>query len=138
MATAMSTYLADALLNHVFRGIPYTQPTDLFIGAFTTATDDGSGGTEVSGSGYARVQVSANALKFTVPAANGGVREITNVDPITWPTASGSWGTITHIALYDSLSGGNRLYHGALTASQAIASGQALNIPAGSLALNLT
>jgi len=56
---------------------------------------------------------------------------------ITFPTASGSWGTITHFALFDALTTGNMLMSGALTASQAITTNQIARFAIGALDITL-
>ncbi|MGB2469903.1 MAG: phage tail fiber protein, partial [Flavobacteriales bacterium] len=49
--------------------------------------------------------------------------------PQSPPTqATGAWGTITHFGIFDASSSGNLLYHGALTASKTIATGDVLKI----------
>jgi len=42
---------------------------------------------------------------------------------VTFDQATGSWGTITHIGIWDALTTGNLLYHTELTCKQAAATG---------------
>ena len=111
---ALTDYLEIKILDHVFGGTAYTAPSTLYVSLFTSATSDSGSGTEVSGNAYARKPMAFNA------AAAGAT---TNTSSVEFPTATGSWGTITHVALYDAVTGGNMLIHSALTASKAIASG---------------
>lgn len=104
-----------------------TRPTAWYVGLFTAAPSDTGGGTEVSGGSYARQSVA-----FTV---SGNLA--TNSAAIEWPTATADWGTITHIAVFDALSGGNMLVHAALTSSKTISTGDVLRIPAGDLDITL-
>jgi len=60
-----------------------------------------------------------------------------NTSAIEFPTATASWGTVGWVAVWDNLSGGNLLFHGALTASKTIASGDVFRIPAGDLDITL-
>jgi hypothetical protein len=69
--------------------------------------DPFSGGTEVSGGAYARQAVTFSAPDVTHTLKNSAL--------VTFPTATASWGTVTHGALADASSGGNLLYGGALT-----------------------
>jgi hypothetical protein len=110
---SLSNYLETALLNHAFRGTPFTQPVGLYLALFTAAPGDAGGGTEVSGGGYARQSVAGlvSGDTFTLDA---------NID---FPTASGSWGAITHVGIFDTASGGNLLVWGALAVSRAIGIG---------------
>ena len=84
-----------------------TQPTAWYVALFTDDPTDAGTGTEVSGGSYART-----AVTFTVSgdtASNSGAVE--------FPEATGSWGTITHIGIYDASTSGNLIAHAALTAS---------------------
>ena len=104
-----------------------TRPTAWYVGLFTTDPTDAGTGTEVSGGSYART-----AVTFTV---SGDLA--TNSGAVEFPEATGTWGTITHIGVYDASTGGNLVVHGALTASKAIASGDIFRIPAGDLDVTL-
>lgn len=121
---AISDYLEDALLDHVFNATPYTSPVQVFVGLFTTATSDTGGGTEVSGGGYVR-----QAASFG-PASNGQV--VTDAD-ITFPVATGNWGIVTHVGLYDALAAGNLLFHGSLVAARTVNTGDTFKFNAGDL-----
>jgi hypothetical protein len=128
---SFADYLEDEILDHILNDGAYTAPT-IFVGVSTVNPgDDASGLAEPSGNGYARVETAAADWN----AASGGSK--TNANAITFPTASGSWGTLTYVALFDAASSGNLLASGALTASKAIASGQALRFPASSLTVSL-
>lgn len=104
-----------------------TRPTAWFIGLFTAAPGEAGGGTEVSGGSYVR-----QAVTFTV---SGNLA--TNSAAVEWPTATGTWGTITHVAVFDASTSGNMLVYATLTASKTIASGDVLRIPAGDLDVTL-
>jgi hypothetical protein len=133
--SALSDYLENALINHIFRNTDFTRPANIYVALFTAAPSDSGGGTEVSGGSYARQAVVTGASSGWA-AASGGATE--NSATITFPTATASWGTITHVALFDASSGGNMLFHGALAVSKAIGSGDIFRINAGDLDLSLT
>ena len=61
----------------------------------------------------------------------------TNSAAIEWPVATANWGTITHIAVYDALTGGNQIAYAALTISKTISTGDVIRIPAGDLDVTL-
>ena len=98
----MSNFLENALINATLRNTSYTSPTTVYVGLYTTDPGEGNTGTEVSGGSYARVSVS-----FGAPS--NGVS--TNSASVTFPTATGTWGTVTHIGILDALTGGNLLYY---------------------------
>lgn len=131
MMTAFSNFLENKILDHTLRGSAgaYTAPTTIYVGLFTASPTDANSGTEVSGGSYAR-----QAITFGTAAASGS---ISNTATVTFPTATASWGTITHIGLYDAVSAGNLLYWGAVTQSKTIASGDTFSITTGNLTITL-
>jgi len=125
-------YLENKVLDHVTGNSSYSAPTVYVAASTADPTDDGSGAAEPSGNSYARVATSAATWG---DAASGSITTVTDIE---FPEATGSWGTITHIALYDASTNGNMLAHGALAASQAVSSGEVLRITAGNLTLTLS
>lgn len=125
--SAFSNYLETALLNHVFGSVTYTAPADRYLALYTVAPDDTGGGTEVSGTSYARQTVA-----FTISGDTAS-----NTSAIEFPTAGSSWGTIVAVGVFDALTSGNLLAYGNLTASKTIASGDVFRVPAGDLDITL-
>jgi len=128
---SFSDYTENKLLDHIVGKTSFTMPT-AYVGLSTAdPTDDGSGLAEPSGNGYARVTTSGSDWN----AASGG--EIDNANAITFPEATGSWGTITHFALFDAATSGNMLAHGSLETSKAIGDGDTAQFAAGDLDITL-
>jgi hypothetical protein len=125
---SLSNYAENELLDHVLKVGAYTQPTNLYI-ALSTAdpTEDGSGLAEPSGGSYARVLCNG----WDTAAS----RATQNTAAIQFARASGSWGTVTHFAIFDAITGGNMIAHGALSSpsSLAIASGMRPRFAAGAI-----
>jgi len=129
---AKSDYLEGEIIRHIFRTGSYTKPTGIYIALFTAAPSDSGGGTEVAGGSYARVGVGPSDATWSAPS--GGDGQTSNVGVITFPAPTANWGLVTHFAIYDAVSAGNILYHGALTQSKTINNGDAApNFPAGTL-----
>lgn len=127
-------YMGRKVIDKVFGATDFTPPATLYAAASTTTPNaDGTGVTEPVGASYARVAVTNNTTNF--PNAAGSPGSKTNGTAITFPAASGSWGTITHIAFYDASSGGNPVGFGALGTSKAVASADTLNIAIGALTI---
>lgn len=124
----MSNYLENALINATLRNVSYTSPTTTYVALYTSDPTDADTGTEVSGGSYARTAV-------TFGSPSNGVS--TNSASVTFPTATGNWGTITHIGLRDAASSGNLLYHTPLDASKAINTGDVFTISTGNLSVTL-
>jgi hypothetical protein len=120
------------ILDHCFMKGSYTPPTNIFI-ALSTADPTDSGGSiaEPSGGSYARKSTAGADWNA---AASGA---LDNANTITFVEATGSWGTITHFALFDALTSGNMLAHGALSASKPITSGDTAFFEVGDLDVSL-
>ena len=131
---AMSDYLENKLIDYVFRGQSYTPPGNTWIGLLTTATSDANTGqVEVSGGGYARVQVASTLLNWsaTQGSSNTSISVGTsgttyNINSITFPVPTGAnWGVITAFGMYDASAGGNLLFYGNLTTPKTVNNGDA-------------
>lgn len=121
-----SDYAENKVLDLLNGKTAFTLPT-VYVALFTAAPSDAGGGTEVSGGSYAR--------KATVAAdwnaASGG--STSNANAITFATATGAWGTVTHWATFDASSGGNMLRWGALAVSKVPTSGDVTAFAPGTL-----
>lgn len=124
-------YLEDEVLDHIFGKGAYTPPT-IYVGLSTADPEDDAGSlAEPVGNGYARVQTDSDDWD----AASGGA--LANAEDITFPEASGSWGTVSHFGLFDAASAGNMLAHGSLGSSKAIGDGDTPKFAAGDLDVTL-
>ncbi len=128
---SFSDHWENEILDHLFGKGSYTPPT-IYVGLSTADPgDDGTGLSEPSGNGYARVATAAADWS----AASGGALD--NANAIEFAEATGSWGTVTHFALFDAATSGNLLAHGSLTPSKTIASGDTARFQAGDLDVSL-
>lgn len=125
--SAASDYMENAALKWALTTNSVTRPTTWYIALFTTATTDAGGGTEVSGGSYAR-----QSATFTVTNDTAA----TNAN-VLFPTATADWGTVTHVAIYDAVSGGNMLFHGAASSSKLIQTGDAYLINSGNMTVTM-
>lgn len=142
--SAMSNYLENKLIDHIFRAQAFGAPTTLYFALFTAAPTDAGGGTEVSGGSYARAAVTTSLTAFngthgnTTGASSGTGGNTTNAVAITFQTPTANWGTITHWAVFDAATGGNMLFYGALTNSKNVNNGDpAPSFPVGAFSLTL-
>lgn len=94
-------------------------PATYYIALFTAAPTDAGGGTEVAGGAYARVAVTNNSTNW--PNATSAQKK--NGTAITFPTATASWGLVTHWGVYDALTVGNLGHWNALTTPVTVSSG---------------
>ena len=122
--SAMSDYLENEILDHILGTGAYTMPTTVYVGLSTGSFNDDNSGTELTGSNYARESISFGA------AASGTA---SNDAAVEFNAATGSWGTVSHFGIFDALTSGNLLIHGALTASKVIETGDILKIAIGDM-----
>lgn len=124
-----SNYLETAILN-LMRGSAFAAPTALYVGLFLSdPQDSGLAGTEVTYTGYARQPVTFELY---------GTSAIQNAGVITFPEAASTVGSpVTHIAIYDTLTGTasptNMLLYGQLTTNLTIQAGVSPVFRAGSI-----
>ena len=127
----MATNLKNKLLNLTLSGITYAGVDDPYISLWTTDPTDDETGTEVSASGYTRIQAS-------FATASGTSGQVATDADVTFPTSTGSWGTVTHIGLHESATGtGNMIYHSILDVAKTIDAGDIFKISAGDLTVEL-
>jgi hypothetical protein len=129
MAGSKSDYLENEILDHVLGGGDYSRPATVYVALYTVAPTDAGGGTECSGGSYARVAVTNNSTNW--PAASSGAKA--NGTAITFPEATGDWGTVVAFGILDAAESGNLLYWGDLSASKDIDSGDTASFAVGEL-----
>jgi hypothetical protein len=129
--SAATDYTEALALNWLLTTTTVTRPTTWYVGLFTSATSDAGAGTEVSGNGYAR-----QSAAFSV-ATVSGTTKASNTATITFPVATGTWGTITYIAIFNAQSSGQMLFHGPVVTSKLIEVDDSFQITAGNLTVEL-
>jgi hypothetical protein len=137
--SAMTDFLENKLVDHLFRNRSYAAPATIKASLYTAAPGEAGGGTEVTGGSYAPATVSTSDTAFeatqggTPAAASNGTGGATqNGGALTFPTPTGNWGTVTHVTVDDASD--NPLLYGALTNSKNVNNGDpAPSFPAGAL-----
>lgn len=123
-----TNYFENAMLN-LMRGTSITAPASIYLALFVSNPGDtGTEGTEITYSGYAR-----QAITFSAPATSGGGMVMENTALISFPEASTSAGTVTYVAVYDSLTGGNMWLYGQLDTPLTVQTGVSPVFRAGSV-----
>lgn len=123
----MSNYLEHELIEGTLRGNTFSAPANVYL-ALATSGDD-SFFAEVSAGEYGR-----RAVTFFPQQASGLTY---NNAQVTFPEASGSWGTISRVGIYDAASAGNQLYWGPLTSNKVVASGNTFVVNVSGLSVQL-
>ena len=137
MAHGIGQTKRAAILNNLFNAGPLTAESAWYISLHTGDPGaDGQTANEVSGNNYSRVNYGDNWNNAT--GATPSV--VDNANDIVFPTASGSWGTITYAGIWNHASNtaaANFIARVALTPSQAIDNGNVATIPATTLIVSL-
>jgi hypothetical protein len=126
---SFSNFLETEILDHVFAGAAYTAPSTHYLALYTAAPGETGGGTEVSTSGTAYVR---KAVTFSTTG-----NTTSNSAAVEYPTATASFGTVTHVGVFDALTSGNLMAYATLSSSKAIATGDVFRVPTGDLDITL-
>lgn len=138
----MSNYLENKFVDALLRGQSFPAISTIYIGLHTADPTEAGTGTEVStsGTGYARLAVTCNLTNFSgtqgagsVVASSGTSGSTSNNQAFTFASATASWGTVTHIGIWDALTGGNLLVYGPLTVAKPVTQGDPFIYPVGQL-----
>jgi len=125
----VKSHLYSSAVLNVLNGndLPGVMP---FVALFSTAPgDDGSAGTELSGSGYAR-----QAITFGAPGpATGNAEQVANSNNIQFGPAAADWLQAVAFGIFDALTNGNLLYWNALTTPKVVQQGDFGQFAPGSL-----
>lgn len=94
----ISNFLRNALLDASVGGVPFEPSETLEIRLFSTALDRDGVGTELSGDGYAPVEVDNDTTSF--PLAADGAKE--NALQFEFATATADWDPIAAVGIFDA------------------------------------
>lgn len=142
-----TNYTRNKLIDHVHRNVSWTPPTTHYIALVTTTPNAATPGTEVTGSGYVRQAIALSATSMAATNADASVTnpssgttgKTSNNAIVDWGNAGAAWGTLTHYEIWDSLTGGNRLFFGPLVDAtgtptpRAVSSGDPVSFPAAAM-----
>jgi len=118
----MSDYLETMIGNVLFRTQTAWKPAAIWIALYTTLpAEDGTGGVEVTGGNYARVQVTQADANWNAPAGGNGLFD--NVNDIVFPAPNANWGNIVGWGILDNNAAGNLLIKKTLTVPKTVNNG---------------
>jgi hypothetical protein len=128
---SFSNHWENVILDHLFGKGNYAPPA-IYVGLSTSdPTESGIGLNEPGGNGYSRVQTTEADWNVAIDGF------LDNAAAITFDAATGDWGTVTHFALFDTVSAGNMLAYGTLTQAKVIGSGDTVQFASGDLNITL-
>jgi hypothetical protein len=123
---ACSTYLANALLDHVLGVATYTPPATIYLALAEEDFTEAGSGTELSGGSYARVACTWDA------ASSGATANDTLITIAAMPACA-----LSHLSLWDAATAGNMLIYGEFDDVVVLASGEDFAAALGELDIAL-
>ena len=120
MATGISEYYANKMLDHMLGKTSFTMPTVMYMSAYNG--DPLGAGSEIATGAYARVLMTISAATNFI-ASNGA--------DILFAEATGDWGTVSHLAVNPEAAGGTAMFAATLNTAKAIATNDQLKIASG-------
>lgn len=124
--TAASDYYEAKLLRTTFQNEPYSV-AQTYVGLNVADPTDAAAPTELGDSGYARV-----AGVWTVPVPGAGT--VSNSADLEFNAiADAGPFSVTHITIWDALTGGNMLIYAPLTTAKVFSQNDVPRFPIGSL-----
>ena len=143
-AGAFTDYAENKLVDALFRGQALGVPATWYFALYTVCPTDSTAGTEVSGGSYARVAVTASLANFagtqsagSTTASTGTGGTTSNNSTVTFPTATGTWGTINCWGLTDASTAGNIWVYTTVTTPPTITSGATPSFSAGAATIQV-
>jgi hypothetical protein len=128
---AFSNYAEEKFVEHFLRNNAITSPVSTYLSLFESDPGEAADGTETSYTSYARIAAVWTSLDGAGQTKNSG-----SISFAANGNASASV-TITHAAVFDSLTTGNCIIYGPLAASKTLAVGDVLSFAANALVLTL-
>jgi hypothetical protein len=127
--SAASDFTENLALKWLLTTETAARPTAWHLALFTSNPTDAGTGDEVStsGTGYGR-----KAIAFSVTNDTA-----TNSATVTFDAATANWGTIGWVGIYDAATGGNLLFHGAVTTAKTLETGDTFQVSQGNLSITL-
>lgn len=128
-----SNYLESKVLGYWLKNETITQPSQVFLGILSVATDDETL-TEIAGSNYSATDgggaVTAGERPEIVFGAVSNNQIQGPTSDIEYDNTSGSQFTVNGFGIYDAATSGNLLYWGTLTTPKQIENGDSIRFEA--------
>lgn len=129
----MSDYLANRLIDKLWRAQTFTWPSNLYAAYATTTPTNATPGSEPGVGGYARQAIPSTLSGWTptqgglvTSASSGTGGRIGNQAAVVFPQPTALQGVATHGELFDALVAGNLYFWRALAAAKTITGSAAM------------
>jgi len=132
---SLSDYAESALLKHIGTEAAYSPAATLYLCLCTADPTDAATGASMN-----EVANSNSYARTAIAFAAASSRRVTQTGATTFPTASGSWGTVTHWAICttNTYGSGNVLASGSFAVSKSIVNGNTPSVASGEVYVEIT
>jgi hypothetical protein len=131
LAGGMSNYLANKLVDWIFRGQAYSWPVTLHVGYANTAPTNAGGGNEPAGS-YARQPIASSLAAWdntqgdrTTDPSTGTSGHTSNNAAVSFPVPTIDQGAVGWVQVFDAATVGNLMWWRALASPKSFTTGGA-------------
>jgi hypothetical protein len=139
MASGKYEAFSQLLLNYVFNGSAFSQPSNIYIALFSVTPSVSSTGTEATGTSYARITVSVASSNTNWAVISGSTTTVTSQAAFTFAAAGGDWSSASNqVAAGICKSSAGALstdlwYWGALTEAKPVLNGDTASFASGAV-----
>lgn len=139
---AFTDFAEAALSEHILSGVALSMPSTWWVAFHVADPTDAGTANEASTSvweNYARQPIArtTGAWSTAAPEGGGGHRK-NNAAELNWGNSQlTSQIQLTHVSLWDSSSGGNAWFQGALTTEKIVQNGDPVTFPSSALGISL-
>jgi hypothetical protein len=129
MASGKFEVLSQTLLNYIFNGSAFAQPTNIYLALFSVTPSVSATGTEATGTSYARITISVAGSNSNWAVISGATTTVTSQASFSFSAAGGDWSSASNqvaAGFCKTLAGAlstDLWYWGALTESKPVLNG---------------
>lgn len=133
--TSMTEYLENEVQNWWANGSSFdAAPSDIYIALHVGDPGEDASQNEVSASDYSRKQTSLTLWSLQ---SGSGPTIVENDSLVEFAEATNDWGSVSHISLWNSSSGGNAYWKGEISQIQNVTSGDKVTFEKRSIKIRL-
>jgi hypothetical protein len=132
---SLTDYAENALLKHIATETAYSPAATVYLALCTADPTDAATGASMN-----EVANSNNYARTAITFGAAATRRVTQSGTVTFPTASGSWGTVSHWAVVtvNTYGSGNVLAHGAFAVAKSVVNGNTPSVASAEVYVEIT
>ena len=124
----MTDYLQNAVANATLRNTAYTSPGNVYASLYSTSPTESTVGTEITGNGYSRQNVTFSAPSLGSLSSNVAV---------TFTCSGNNWPVVVAFGVTDASTSGNILYYSGIS-GRTVQVGDSVVFASGDITIQIT